>query len=355
MASVRTVECTDLDAIERLMESRLAGSGAAWRQRLAWQYDANPWKDGAACGVVLVHAGHIVGYHFGMTQPLWLGDAATVATFGLDLYIDQAFRGGLDSISLIRAIVPPGPDVLVATSSANGASMEIWLRLRAAPSCHGDVALIKPVRRARLALAVAERALRGSPRAVVPRPWRPRASSVAPMEPRAGWRSGPLEAPFDEAAGLWCDVRRHFELSTDRDRPYLQWRYGAQSQGGILIGLYDAAGALRAWYAFRLSDRGATVSVRVLKLLDMVAAPNDAEAIAACVTDLTARARHSAHVVEARGMRAEFRAGLRAGGFRARLLPSNPFLVWARPKRLQALPPPAAWHLVAADGDAGFA
>jgi hypothetical protein len=355
MASVRTVECTDLDAIEHLMEGRLAGSGTAWRQRLAWQYDANPWKDSAPCGVVLVHDGRIVGYHFGMTQPIWLGDAATVATFGLDLYIDESFRGGLDSIGLIRAIVPPGPDVLVATSSANDASMEIWLRLRAAASCHGDVALIKPVRRARLALAVAERALRGSPPAVVPRPWRPRALPVAPMEPRAGWRSEALEAPFDEAAGLWCDVRRHFELSTDRDQPYLQWRYGEQSQGGTLIGLYDAAGALRAWYAFRLSDRGAMVSVRVLKLLDMVAAPDDAQAIAACVTDLTVRAGHLAHVVEARGMRAEFRAGLRAGGFRVRRLPSNPFLIWARPRRLQALPPPAAWHLVAADGDAGFA
>jgi hypothetical protein len=353
MPLVRAIQGSDLDAIAQLMELRLRGAGVAWRKRLAWQHDANPWKDGGPCGVVLEDSKRIVGYHFGIPQPLWLGDRTALATFALDLYIDERFRGGLHSISLIKAIAPRNVGSLVASSSANDISQEIWKRLRAVPAPGGDMALVKLLRPARLALATAERLVRGAPRASVPQPWQPDASDGAPQAPRSGWRSELLRAPFEAAAELWRQVRPRFPLATDRDGPYLRWRYGADSQGGAVVGLFDAGNVLRCWYAFRLSDRGGAVPLRVFRLLDLVASPDDRQAIAACVADVSARARRRADVVEARGMRAEFRAALSDNGFRERRLPSNPFLLWS-PPRSSPLSPSSTWHLVSADGDGGF-
>jgi hypothetical protein len=122
-----------------------------------------------------------------------------------------------------------------------------------------------------------------------------------------------------------------------------------------VIGLFDGGGTLRAWYAFRSSQRGSAMRVSVFKVLDIVADPRDRDAIAACTADMTRRARALADIIEVRGMRAEMRAGLRAAGFRTRRLASNPFLVAAKPRRSRPLPPPDSWHLVPADGDAGFA
>src|SRR5438093_12799787 len=89
MATVRPVESDDLDAIERLMERRLPHSGSAWRKRLAWQWGASPWHSAGACGAVMVDGGQIVGYHFGISQPAWVDGTASLATFALDLFIDE--------------------------------------------------------------------------------------------------------------------------------------------------------------------------------------------------------------------------------------------------------------------------
>ncbi|HET9643407.1 MAG TPA: hypothetical protein VFP68_08630, partial [Burkholderiaceae bacterium] len=192
------------------------------------------------------------------------------------------------------------------------------------------------------------------PQTVVPRPWHPGKEESFEIELPHGWVSRPLGEPFAAPAALWREVREHFLLTTDRDVAWLQWRYGPSSPGGALVGLFDVKGDLRAWYSYRLSERGRSFPLRVFKLLDMMAVPSDAQAIEACGADTIARGRRLAHIVEARGMRQEFRRGLLAAGFSERRLPSNPFLGCARPNKAAALPAEDAWHLVPADGDGGF-
>jgi hypothetical protein len=355
LATIRWVELGDFDAVEAMMERRLPGSGTAWRKRTAWQWEANPWQKSGRYGAVLANGGRIVGYHFGQAQPLWMSGSSSVAIFTFDLFIEEDFRRGLDSMGLIRAITTLEPEGIVATTTSNEVAVGIWTRLMKAQSAaEGEISLVKPLKLGSLALAAAERALLNQPQTVVARPWHAGKEESFEIELPNGWVSKPLGYPFDAPAALWREVREHFLLTTDRDVAWLQWRYGSSSPGGALVGLFDAKGDLRAWYSYRLSERGRSFPLRVFKLLDMIALPSDAQAIEACAADSLARGRRLAHIVEARGMRPEFRRGLLAAGFSERRLPSNPFLVCAKPNRLSTLPPAHTWHLVPGDGDGGF-
>lgn len=355
MANLRALESADLDAVGALMDRRLKGSSAAWRERLPWQRDSNPWRSADAGGTVLVEAKRVVGYHFYVAQPMQISGAQCQAHFALDLFIDPAFRDGLNSIGLIKAIAPVDPECVMATSTANEISVAVWRRLGAKAQSDGDIALVKPVRHGRLMLAAAERGLRGRPQAHIPRSWHAAPEDCAEIELRSQWSGRSLATRFEAAAQFWQQVRHQYPLSTDRTEAYLRWRYAPSSPGGTVIGLFDAVGTLRAWYAFRSSQRGSAVRFSVFKVLDIIADPHDRDAIAACVDDMTHRARALADIIEVRGMRSEIRAGLRAAEFRARRLASNPFLVAAKPRRSRPLPTPDSWHLVPADGDAGFA
>jgi hypothetical protein len=354
VAHVRAVEASDLDAIAALMERRRAASGRAWRERMAWQVDANPWAAGHAPGSILVEGQRIVGYHFYVAQPLRADDEPCLGHFAFDLYVEPDFRGALSSIALIKATAPGG-DAVMATSTANESSVALWQRLGAKAQAGGDIALVRPLRPLPLLLAAAERALRGRPSAALPVPWRAGRDDLADIELRDGWSGRALTERPDDAAALWADVRRDFPLATERDAAYLRWRYAAAAPGGTLVGLFDGRGALRAWYAYRLSERGAAMRVSVSRILDIVAAAGDREAIAACAADMRLRVRGRADIIEVRGMHARVRDALRAVGFRPRKLASNPFLVVSKARRRRALPPETDWHLVPADGDAGFA
>jgi hypothetical protein len=354
MPTIRPVGPADLDAIAGLMNGRLKDSGEAWRERLKWQCDANPWLDDEPAGMALVEQGRVVGYHFKLAQPMWLGGVTRVAYFGLDLFVESRFRGGLNSVALVKSIAATNSRSIVAASTANEISLALWSRLGAKVQVGGDVALVKPVSYARLAIAAAERALRGAPPTRVPRAWRAAAPAMADIALPQRWSGRSLSARPELAAQLWDRLRESYPLSTDRSTTFLRWRYGSRSPGGALIGIFDPSGGLRAWYAFRLSPRGGAVRIEVFKLLDFLVASEDGEAIARAAQDMALRARGLADIIEARGMRSEIRRRLQAAGFRPRKLPSNPFLVVA-PKLARDLPPPDTWHLVPADGDAGFA
>lgn len=349
--AAREAELGDLPAVADRIAAQSPGTRERWLKRMQWQTVGNPWSRGRVNGIVLVDDGRIVGHYFVIPQPVWSAGATGTAVFGLDLFISAPYRGGFTSMNLIRAAHRLGQPVVVATSSANPISEAIWHRLGAKPLADGAVSLARPLRWLRVLVAAAARAIPGGALTMSSAPRESEPLPSLPSSPGAGWTAR-IASDFSEAARLWSEVRPRFAIATDRSEEYLAWRYGPDSPGGQLVLISDPEGRIRAWYACRVSSRGTRVRARLVRVLDVVAAPDDAPAIDRCIHDLVTRARAArADLIEARGMAQPFRARFEANGFRPRMLPANPFLLLpgARP-----LPEGGIQHLVAADGDAGF-
>lgn len=331
------------------MNAREAGLGDSWLRRLPWQA-RNPWQANVPMGFVLDVDGEPEGYHFVIAQPLWLDGHVVPALFALDLFVAPRWRGTLHSLALTRSVfflAGAGP---VFTTTANSTSEALWTRLGARPLPLGNVSLVRFHPSVRLAVAAAERT--GLRVSWLTAPTHSKPPDPEPVDLRAGWRSEPIGPGHAAAAGLWAQVRSSFPLATERTEGFLDWRYASDSPGGVLIGLREAGGSLRAWYAYRLAERGERTRVRLFSVLDVVGRPDDREALVALGRDVLGRARASgAEVVEARGLRPEFRSALREGArMSERRLTSNPFLGKVRPPA----PPAEDWHLVSGDGDGGF-
>ena len=344
------MEPSDHPGVARSMNAREPGLGDSWLRRLPWQA-RNPWQAHVPLGFVLDAGGEPAGYHFVIVQPLWLDGRVVPALFALDLFVAAEWRGTLHSLALTRSVFLLAGAGPIFTTTANPTSEALWTRLSARPLPQGGVSLVRFRLSVRLATAAAERAGLRIPWGGAPTRSRPPAPELADLG--SGWRSEPLEAFHAEAAGLWAQVRPLFPLATDRTAEFLAWRYAPDSPGGVLIGLRENGGPLRAWYAYRLTERGGRTRVRLFSVLDVMGKPEDREALTALGRDVLGRARATgAEVVEARGMRREFRSALREGArLSERRLPSNPFLGKVRPPA----PPAEDWHLVSGDGDGGFA
>ncbi|HET7251772.1 MAG TPA: hypothetical protein VFI79_18160 [Gemmatimonadales bacterium] len=349
---LREAQLADLEPVARLMDAERPGAGRLWLTRMPWRGARNPWSGGHPLGCVLIADGDCVGYYFAIAQPIVVGATTGIATWGVDLYVRPDHRGGLASLALIRAVHRLAHPMVVATDTANPLSAGIWLRLGAIPLPQGEVSLLLPIRWARVALAMAARRVWGWQRPIAadePDSWRGR---VGERVTTGGWRSG-IATEFSGAARLWSDVRHRFGLSTDRTPEFLAWRYGPGSPGGVVVMLHDRDGRARGWYAYRISIRGARLPIRVVRVLDLVAAPDDGPAIDACIADLVHRARGCAgDVIEVQGLGASFRARFEAAAFRSQVRDANPFLVL--PAGAKPDPADGEWHLVPADGDGGF-
>lgn len=347
---IRAAVPADYPGVARMMDARAPGRGESWLRRLLWQA-RNPWQANIPLGLVLDAGGELAGYHFGIVQPLWLDGGTVPASFALDLFVASEWRGQHHGLELIRSVFGLAGDGPAFTTTANRTSEALWARLGAHPLPRGGSSLVRFRPSVRLLVAGVERAGLRSP-------WTPasggsRTVAPEPSDLGSGWTAEALAAPYAAAAALWSEVRPSFPLATDRSEGFLSWRYAPDSPGGVLIGVRRSGGPLRAWYACQLVGRGERTQVRLFSVLDVIGRPDDGEALAALGRDVRGRARASgADVLEARGMRREFRAALRGdAGMRERELPSNPF--WARLR--SSVPPAEGWHLVAGDGDGGFA
>jgi len=332
------------------MDARRPGQGESWLRRILWQA-RNPWQADVPLGFVLDADGEVVGYHFVIVQPLWLDGRTVPVPFALDLFVAPEWRGLGHGLALIRAIFQVAGSGPVFTTSANEVSEALWTRLGAERLPRGEASLVRFRPSLRLAVAGLERLGLRLPRAIPPARSRP--SIPLSADVGAGWVAEPLVAPYAAAAELWARIRSSFPLATDRSSEFLTWRYAADSPGGVLIGVRRPGGPLRGWYAYRLTERGEGTRVCLFSVLDVMGPPDDREALAAVGRDVDRRVRAlKADVLEVRGMRREFRRALQqALRMHERRLPANPFL-----GRLGSSAPAAEdWHLVAGDGDEGFA
>jgi hypothetical protein len=157
----------------------------------------------------------------------------------------------------------------------------------------------------------------------------------------------PLASVFDGRFDhLWETVRPLYPAICLRDARTLDWRYGRHPEGGYQVLTVGDAARLRGYVVVLAHPKGRR---RWGKIVDLLTAPGDAEAIAALVAGALGVLRtERAERVEAFACSAQVAAVLGSLGFAPRLTKSD------RPQPLmaRALPEVAAGiHVTQGDGD----
>lgn len=328
----------------------------AWTARFDWQFRSNPWREDKTFGNAVIDGDQVVGYHFVNAQPIRVTEGTGRGLFGMNLYLDPAFRSSLVGLMLFKLFFSIANYDYYLTTTANPVTERIFRLLGAKGSLDGSHSWIKVLRPFTIVPAVLERAVtRGEKQSrAEARTWTP--ARNGPLEPAPAWESEEVMDAYEEISEFWMKIHSAFSLSTERSADFLRWRYGPGAPANQQIILRDASGKMRGWYSFRVGHRGDRFGVRLGMLLDFLTDPTDTMAVRAAATDFIARGRlEKCHILEVRGMDPRLRTVFSHSGFRRRRLEANPFLCRANTKLHSFLPDSASWHLVAGDGDAGFA
>ena len=157
--------------------------------------------------------------------------------------------------------------------------------------------------------------------------------------------AGEFDGRFDR---LWEGVRCQYPAICRRDAPTLNWRYRCHPDGDYQVIAAGDGERLRGYCVLLTYDKGRR---RWAKIVDLLTAPGDTEAIRALVGGALRRLREQrAERVETFACGGGMAACLGSMGFTARLTKSGR----AQPLMVRALPPAAAGvYVTQGDGDGG--
>ena len=331
------------------MNAEAAGAGLMWRERFDWMVRDNPWTTGV-WGEVLEENGAVLGFAVEVPHPMWVDGTSTIGWMHMDVWLDPSVRGGFTGFQIYKRFMSRHRPEVCATTTANPTSAAVWDKLRGTPQPGSDTALLKVLRPLRVAVSAAEHRLRGSSRSL-PLSWTP--AALAPR--RAGAHQSRSAGNLEDLSAFWRRQAPRYTLAVDRTEAWLRWRYAAQGPPAQLVELTDDHGAVRGFYAYRLTRRGNATSIRVATLLDLVVDPSDQRATTDLTADLVARTKQEgAALLEVKGGASNIRDAFQRAGFRARAGGEPAY--WVRlPKAQKHLDQDAErWNLMPGDGDAGL-
>jgi GNAT superfamily N-acetyltransferase len=334
----------DRRAVEALYR-RVFGTDAAEASRLRWdwQYRRNPNNAGADPDIWIAREGRaLIGQYATMPVRLSLAGREVQGSWGMDVMVaPERQRQGLGE-QLLRAWDRQVGAALGLNPSES--SYQLFRKL-SWPDLGTVPLLVKPLTRRAVRL----------PR--WPMPLNRLLSAVTWPFVQVIARTRPLRVQtrvvhrFDDAAtALWDRVSSKFDFIVRRDATYLNWRYASAPHVRYSAALLEREGRLDGWAVFRHVREPLG---RVTLLVDLLADPEDEEAVLALLrrVDREARAADSDKI----------RAFVLHAGFRKLFKRSGYFQVksWMRLiAKINAIAVPASfyknlerWHVTLGDSD----
>jgi GNAT superfamily N-acetyltransferase len=298
----RPEDRAEVDALfRRVFGAAPADASAA---RWDWQYCQNPNAHDPQIWIAR-DEGKIVGQYATMPVRLWISSQEIEASWGMDVMVaPERQRKGLGEILFRTWDRHTGASLGMGLSTG---SHQLFRKLQW-PDVGPVPCLVKPI----------------SPRAFTRATWPSAANRLVSLAaqplvamlrsrrvPDAGVRT---IRDFDPRfTDLWERVASKFSFAVRRDAPYLQWKFIALPHIRYNIVALDRGSTVEGYAVFRHLDEARG---RVTALIDLLADPDDRQALAALLSAVEHDARAAgSDKIRAFVMNAAFRNVMRAQGY----------------------------------------
>jgi GNAT superfamily N-acetyltransferase len=335
----RPEDRTEVDALfRRVFGATIADASAA---RWDWQYLRNPNAHSPQIWIAR-DEGRIVGQYATMPVRLWISGQEIEASWGMDVMVaPERQKKGLGEILFRTWDRHTGASLGLGLSTG---SHQLFRKLQW-PDVGPVPCLVKPI----------------SPRAFVRTSWPSAANGLVAIAARplvAMLRS--RRVPNDDVqpvrdfdprfTNLWERVAPKFSFAVRRDAQYLQWKYIALPHIRYNIVALDRGSTVAGYAVFRHVDepRG-----RVTALVDLLADPDDRQALATLLSAVERDARSAgSDKIRAFVMNASYRQAMRRQGyFRVHSTIELVAKVNAVPVGPEFYAHRDAWHVMFGDSD----
>jgi predicted N-acetyltransferase YhbS len=298
----RPEDRAEVDALfRRVFGTTMADASAA---RWDWQYLRNPNAHSPQIWIAR-DEGRIVGQYATMPVRLWIKGQEIDASWGMDVMVaPERQRMGLGEILFHTWDRHTGASLGMGLSIG---SHQLFRKLQW-PDVGPVPCLVKPIsprafaRPAWPSLANDLVSLAARPVVAILRSRRETNADVRPVRD--------FDARFTD---LWERVAPKFSFAVRRDAPYLQWKYLALPHLRYNVIALDQGGTIGGYAVFRHMDepRG-----RVTTLIDLLADPDDRQALATLLSAVEREARAAgSEKIRAFAMNAAFRTAMRTQGY----------------------------------------